>query len=183
MEKINNFKITKNIYDAEEYLKTGKPAVIKTETLYGVLADALNRSAVEYVYKIKGRNPQKPFIILIPNIEMLEKFNIKASDLEKKLLNYKGLSVILEAPDNNLEYLHRRTKTLAFRIPKKDNLIKLMEKLNLPLIAPSANPEGLPPAKNIQEAIEYFGNKIPIYVDEGEIKEDKPSTIVKLSKR
>jgi L-threonylcarbamoyladenylate synthase len=112
---------------------------------------------------------------------MLEKFNIKASNLEKKLLNYKGLSVILKAPDNNLEYLHRGTKTLAFRIPKKDNLIKLIEKLNLPLIAPSANPEGLPPAKNIQEAIEYFGNKIPIYVDEGKVKEDKPSTIVKLS--
>jgi len=182
MEKYKKFKISKNIYDAEEFIKVGKPTIIKTETLYGILADALNVSAVRNVYKIKGRNPKKPFIILIPHVEMLEDFGIKPTDIEKKLLNYRGLSVILNSPDESLSYLHRGTKTLAFRIPNKDNLINLMENLGLPLIAPSSNPEGLPPSKNIKEAIKYFGDKIPLYVDEGEVKTDKPSTIVKVDK-
>ncbi len=180
MEKINNFVISKDIFSAEEYLKEGKPAVILTETLYGILADALNREAVEYVYKLKKRHPKKPFIILIPNVEKLELFNIKPNDIEKKLLNYKGLSVVLDTDNKNLEYLHRGTKSLAFRIPSKKNLLELLNKINIPLIAPSCNPEGLPPAKNIKEAVNYFGDSIPIYIDEGEVPNNKPSTIVKV---
>ena len=55
-----------------------------------------------------------------------------------------------------------------------------MKKINTPLIAPSANLEGKPPPKNIQEAVDYFGDKIDLYVDSGEIENEKPSTIVKI---
>ena len=48
-----------------------------------------------------------------------------------------------------------------------------------PLVAPSANPEGEIPAKNIEEARKYFGNKVDFYIDEGKIISE-PSTLVRI---
>jgi len=174
------YKISNNILDARKFLELGKPAVIKTDTLYGILGNALNKDTVEYIYQIKGRKKEKPFIILISSIDDLEMFGIEPSELERKLLSLKGLTVILDVNNSDFDYLHRGSFSLAFRIPKKESLIKLIKELKFPLVAPSCNPEGKEPAKNIKEAIDYFGEKIPIYIDEGENKNSTASTIVKV---
>jgi len=177
------YKVSNNIFDAKEFLKLGKPAVIKTDTLYGILGNALNKSTVEYIYKIKGRKKEKPFIILISSIDDLEIFGIEPSELERKLLSLKGLTVILDVNNSDFDYLHRGSFSLAFRIPKKENLIKLIKELKFPLVAPSCNPEGKEPAKNIKEAINYFGEKIPIYIDEGKNENNTASSIVKVENK
>ena len=177
MEK---FIISTDINDAKKFLKSGKPAVIKTETLYGILGNALNKDTVEYIYEIKGRTYNKPLIILISSIQDLKKFGVFPNKLEKKLLSLEGLTVVLNIDNSEFSYLHRGKKTLAFRIPKKENLKNLIRELNFPLVAPSCNPEGEKPAQNIKEAVEYFRGKIPIYIDEGDNTNKKPSTIVKV---
>jgi L-threonylcarbamoyladenylate synthase len=68
-------KIEKDIQKAEEFLKNGKIVITKTDTLYGILADALNKNVVEKVYKIKGRKKEKPYIVLIPDISFLKLFS------------------------------------------------------------------------------------------------------------
>ncbi len=172
--------ISKNIFDTERFLKDGKPVVIKTETLYGILGNALNKNTVEYIYKIKGRKTNKPFIILISSINDLKKFGIAPNEIERRLLSLRGLTVVLDINNPEFRYLHRGTNSLAFRIPAKENLQELLRRLDFPLVAPSCNPEGKEPAKNINEAIKYFGEKIPIYIDEGKNLNTKPSTIVKI---
>ena len=89
------------------------------------------------------------------------------------------VSVILEMKRyfKKFEYLHRGTKTLAFRLPKPKWLRNIL-KISGPLVAPSANWEGYEPAKTISEAKKYFGNKV-IYYDRGKIK-GQPSTLIKL---
>ena len=47
-----------------------------------------------------------------------------------------------------------------------------------PLIAPSANLQGQPPAKNIQEAYEYFGDAVDLYVDGGTVESGRAVTSV-----
>jgi L-threonylcarbamoyladenylate synthase len=89
-------------------------------------------------------------------------------------------SIVFDCPDDSLAHLHRGTKTLAFRLP----LLKPLRDLLLltgPLIAPSANPEGLPPAQNLTEARGYFGGLVDLYVDGGEIC-GKASKLIKLHK-
>jgi len=78
------------------------------------------------------------------------------------------ISVILPCPYKKFTYLHRGAKTLAFRLPAKKDLIKLLKKTG-PLVAPTANPEGLKPAKTVREAKRYFGNKIDFYVNQGKL--------------
>jgi L-threonylcarbamoyladenylate synthase len=80
-----------------------------------------------------------------------------------------------------LAYLHRGTKTLAFRLPQKRTLRKILAAVG-PIAAPSANPEGAPPARNIAEARRYFGSKIDFYEKEGGQPYSKPSALIAFKK-
>ncbi|WP_297455875.1 L-threonylcarbamoyladenylate synthase [Persephonella sp.] len=175
-------KVLKDFSEAIKAIKSGKIVIVPTDTLYGILANALDKNAVERVYKLKGRDTSKPFIILIPSVDYLSLFGIKPTFEEKKLLDSRGITVIIDLPEEVLdkfEYLHRGQKSLAFRIPDNDEFIQFLKTLKLPVIAPSANPERKKPASDIQEAIRYFGNKVNLYIDKGKL-EGKPSTIVKV---
>ncbi len=173
--------ITKDLKDAYQILRSGKIGVIKTDTLYGIVANALDKDAVEKIYKIKGRTPSKPLLMLVPSVDFIKKFfDVEISDKEKQLLQKEGITVILNLKSpQNFHYLHRGTDTLAFRIPAKPDLKAFIQELGFPVVAPSANPEGRKPAETIQEAVSYFGDQIDIYVDEG-VAKGKPSPIVKV---
>jgi L-threonylcarbamoyladenylate synthase len=166
------------IREAKILLKGGI-GVLPTDTIYGIVASALNKKAVLRVYEIRKRNPKKPFIILISSLKVLDLFGIKLSAPARKILNkvWPGkVSVILPCPHKKFSYLHRGAKTLAFRLPDKKQLIRLLKKTG-PLIAPSANLEGLPPVKTIKEAKKYFGSKVDFYVNAGKLN-SLPSTLI-----
>lgn len=157
--------------------------VMPTDTLYGFVGKAENESVVKRIYTIRKRNPNKPFIVLIGDLQELEKFSISLSEEQKNKLNeyWPGpVSVILDCEDQTLSYLHRGTNTLAFRLPKPQGLRDLLLKTG-PLIAPSANSEGLKPAEDITQAKEYFGNDVDLYIDGGTLA-GKASKLIKLHK-
>lgn len=148
-------------------LKEGAVGVIPTDTIYGICTSAINQKSVERVYKLKKRNLNKPFIILISDINDLKNYfgyNLR-KDIKPEIFNLlkniwpSKISIILPCPFENLSYLHRGTKALAFRLPKDKFILKIL-KVSGPLIAPSANLQNHKPAKNIKEAKKYFGNKV-----------------------
>ena len=49
--------------DLAKILKNGGIAVMPTDTIYGIVASALDSKAVERLYAVRKRNPNKPFII------------------------------------------------------------------------------------------------------------------------
>jgi len=164
-----------------EKIKNSKIGVIPTDTIYGVAASAFSKKAVARAYRILKRNSKKPFIVLIGSIEDLALFDIKLDNTTRNIFKrlWPGkISVILPVPSKKFEYLHRGTKTLAFRVPKKKNLANLLKKTG-PLISTSANPEGFKPATTIAEAKKYFEDGIDFYVNGGRIK-SLPSTLVEI---
>lgn len=164
-----------------EILKGGGVGVLPTDTIYGLVGQALNKKTVERIYRLKRRKPDKPLIILIGELADLDKFGVKIEKKTKEFLKkyWPGaVSVILPCKKKEFVYLHRWTQTLAFRLPSKSSLRKLLKETG-PLVAPSANPEGLPPARTIKEAKEYFGKEIDFYWGKGEA-EGLPSTLVKI---
>lgn len=166
----------------EEVIKCGGIAVIPTDTLYGIVAKADDKKAVERIYEIKGRDDDKPFIILITDVKDLENFGIKKSVYEKYIDIFKPkTSIILPVKNLKFKYLHRGKESLAFRIISKRNghLYELIRKIS-PLVAPSANPQGKDPARNRREAKAYFGDKVDAYVCYG-TRSGKPSTIISLA--
>lgn len=165
--------------DAAAILKRGGIGVLATDTLYGLVGRALSKKAVARIYRVRKRNPKKPCVILIASPRDLVRFGVKTDMQTKKLLNtvWPGkVSVIVPCAHKKFAYLHRSTKTLAFRVPASVRLRRLLQKTG-PLAAPSANIEGMPPATTIIEAKKYFGDAIDFYINTG-THASVPSTLV-----
>lgn len=170
-----NEKLIQTLFD-------GGVVIMPTDTVYGFVCRAENPVAVSRVYTIRKRDTERPCIILISSMSELEKFYIDLSEEQREALLRlwpAPVSVRLECQSDKFVYLHRGTNSLVFRIPSPLGLHDLLKAVG-PIIAPSANPEGLPVAKNIAEAKEYFGDLVDMYVDGGEIV-SAPSKIIKLS--
>lgn len=190
-----------SLAEAAVLLKKGDIGILPTDTLYGLVASALDREAVELVYRVRGRDEGKPCIVLIPEIsdanrffchpELVEGSSLSSADSSVRRLSRNDryneilsqvwpgkVSVILPCPDERFAYLHRGTETIAFRVPDKSDLRELLCETG-PLIAPSANRQGESPAKTIEEAEEYFGSDADFYVDAGTL-DSEPSTVVKI---
>ncbi|MEK7130923.1 MAG: L-threonylcarbamoyladenylate synthase, partial [Patescibacteria group bacterium] len=156
-------------------IRAGKIGVMPTDTIYGLVGQALNKETVEQIYAVRKRNPSKPMIILINSIKDLALFGVDTDEKLKNILSqlWPGkISIILPITNDSylekLNYLHRGSKTLAFRLPDDEALIDLLVQTG-PLVAPSANLEGMSPATTIDEAKKYFGDSVDFYVDEGKI--------------
>lgn len=164
-------------------IKKDAVGILPTDTLYGIVGRAESKEAVKKIYNLKDRDSQKPFIILIGSLLDLQKFGIKPDEKTKKFLSqiWPGkISVILPCQDKKFEYLHRRKKSLAFRLPASKKLMALIKKTG-PLVAPSANPEGQKPAETIKEAKNYFKQAVDFYVAGGRLQ-GAPSTMVEIKK-
>lgn len=164
-----------------EILKNGGLVIMPTDTQYGLVTPALNQKSVERIYQLKKRSPQKPFIILISSVEDLKLFEITLDKFTRKYLAGiwpNPVSVILPCLLQKFAYLHRGANSLAFRIPDKQDLVNILQKTG-PLIAPSANLEGLPVAKTIKKAKKYFGDQVDYYEDGGKL-DSAPSTLIKI---
>lgn len=160
-------------------LQNGSVGVLPTDTLYGLVASALNPEAVDRVYRLKRRDDGKASIILIGDLKQLDLFGISETDKHRASNYWPGpVSLVLACPDESLKYLHRGSDSLAFRLPANQILWEFLEKSG-PLIAPSANLEGHPPAASVDEARDYFAHEIDFYVEGGEL-EGKPSNLISL---
>lgn len=155
--------------------------VLPTDTLYGLVGSAFSKKAVARIYRLKKRNSKKPLIVLIGSFRDLARFGVKPDAKTKRTLQnvWPGkVSAILPCRNKKFSYLHRGTNTLAFRFSVKRSLRNLLKKTG-PLVAPSANPEGAPPAKTIREAKKYFCDTVDFYIDGG-ILRTLPSTLIKI---
>ena len=50
----------------------GKVVALKTDTVYGLVCNALDKKAVEKIYEIKKRESKKPLSIFVKNINEVE---------------------------------------------------------------------------------------------------------------
>ncbi len=168
--------------EAIAILASGGIGVIPTDTQYGIVTSAFDPDAVERIYQLRRRDPDKPFIILILDVDDLEQFGVIVSDKLREALSayWPGpASIVLPTADDQFSYLHRGKCTLAFRVPDDGDLRSLLKETG-PLVAPSANPAGEPPARTVLEAKQYFGGDIDIYVDGGMV-DNPPSAVIDLS--
>lgn len=160
-----------------------------TDTIYGIVGSVFSKKAVEKIYRVRKREKNKPFIILISSFGNLKKFDVNIDHQRLEILKklWPGpVSIVLPLKAKNhrlkanLKYLHRGTNSLAFRLPKPRWLRNFLKKSG-PLVAPSANLSGKPPAKTVAEAKRYFGDKVDFYWNKGRIG-GSPSSVVEIKR-
>jgi len=175
-------KVCTSFGDTEivDCLSAGGIGVLRTDTLYGLVADASNEAAVERVFQLKHRDDDKSPIVLIASTKsVFDDIGIYKTIVDTY---WPGkVSIILpslQAP----EWLRRGNGSVAYRIPDSVGLLQLLEKTG-PLIAPSANPQGKAPATTMQQAMDYFGDSVDFYVDGGTVDDDSPSALLRVIKQ
>lgn len=158
-------------------LKKGGIGVVRTDTLYGLVASAANEAAVERVFAIKGRNDDKAPIVMISSIgQLFDRVDNDVLDSLKAFWPGKN-SIILpsrEAPN----WIMRGNQSVAYRLPDNAALREFISEVG-PIIAPSANPQGEKPAMTIEKAKRYFGDKVDFYVDGGTVTDEAPSKLLR----
>lgn len=165
-----------------EYLKKGRIVILPTDTVYGIVADAFNLDAVDKVFKAKNRSYEKPFLILISNMDMLKKVVKKINPKEQELIKkyWPGpLTILFEKSENISDLVTSGSKYVAVRFPKNEFLCNIINNLGNPIVAPSANISGKPSAHKIADLEEKFKDKADLIYDGGELFGTE-STLVKV---
>lgn len=159
-----------------DVLRGGGIAVILTDTVYGIVCRADNKQAVERLYELKDRQ-NNPGPVIASSIDQLVDLGIKRRYLTAVSQFWPG-RISIEIP-HDLSYLNQNTGRQAFRVVDDKDLIKILDKTG-PLLTSSANLPAQPTANNIKEAKKYFNGKIDFYLDGGEVKDSKPSTLIRI---
>lgn len=165
--------------DIVRLLSDGAIGIVRTDTLYGIIAVAHDEMAVERVFAAKGRSPEKSPIVLIADRGQMDTDVTAGQSRALDGLWPGKVSVILETASAP-SWLERGNKSVAYRMPDTIELLALLVQTG-PVIAPSANPEGEPPAMTIDQAINYFGEAVDFYVDSGTVTDDTPSQLIRLN--
>ncbi len=162
--------------EVAKVVKDGGVVISPTDTVYGILADAFNTDAVFRIYKIKGREKDKPLLILLENEKYLKLFSdMQIPEIVKK--NIPGELTFIMPLSKNLKYNFDFLKsTVAVRIPK-DDYMQLILKETPPLVAPSANISGKGIIYDGDKIVEIFKDKADLIVNAGLIEKKLPSTL------
>lgn len=169
--------VYKKLDDAAADLKAGKVGVIPTDTIYGLVACAINQDAALRVIDVKGRK-NKPGTILAASINQLVELGLKRRYLTAVEQYWPGAISVIIPTGPWLDYLHQGKYSLAVRIPDYPELQALLQRTG-PLITTSANMADKNPSKDLKDAMNYFHDKIDFYVDGGTLN-GEASTVIRI---
>ncbi len=170
-----------DINKAATLLKNGELVAVPTETVYGLAANALNEDAVLKIYYAKNRPRFNPLILHVASFNKLKDYAEEIPDACMKLATAFSpgpISFLLNKKTTVPDLITAGSKKVVIRIPNHPMLLTLLNQIDFPLAAPSANPSGFVSPVTAQHVLEGLNGKIPYILDGGECKIGLESTIV-----
>lgn len=154
-----------------------------TDTIWGIGCDATDESACQKIFELKHRPEEKSFIVLVDSIQMLEKYVPEFNPVCYELIDYavRPLSIIYPTSKGLAPSVVAKDGTVAVRVTKDPNCIKLIRGLKKPIVSTSANISG----RNVPCHFEEIDFSIKSGVDaflEDRLEErmTQPSQIIKI---
>ncbi len=181
MKKLTNN--SKNIHFAAELIKKGDIVIFPTETVYGIGANALDKEAINKIFKVKERAKDNPLIVHISDKNMLNKLVKNYSELEEKLMDVfwpGAFTIILEKKEEVPFEVTAGLDTIGVRMPANKIARQLISTAGVPIAAPSANISGKPSGTRLEDIEEEFKNKVEYAIDGGYSNYGIESTVVKV---
>ena len=174
--------IQSNIKKAKKYLDKNHCVAVPTETVYGLAGNAYSDLSVKKIFKLKKRPKNNPLICHFKNIKEVKK-NCKIKTLDEKLINlfWPGpLTLILEKKKTSSisPLVSNSMNFIGCRIPNNKTAKSLLNLLNFPIAAPSANIATKISSTHPLHLLKYFKKKVFI-LDGGRSKLGLESTVIK----
>ena len=169
---------------AAGWLNRGAVVAIPTDTLYALAADPVNLSAVDQIFRVKGRPENQALPILISSLihaQVLAK-NLPDNFFRLAQACWPGpLTMVVDASNRLPLKVTANTRRVALRWPNCKIVIDLIAELGVPLTGTSANLSGSPTCASGADVFTQLGDRLPLILDAGETTDTRPSTIVELS--
>ena len=182
IHKNNNMSlIITDIDVASEFLNNEDVIAIPTETVYGLAGNIYSEKAINKICEIKKRPLFNPLIVHLKSLAYLDKVAVDVSETALLLAKtfWPGpLTLVLKKHPSVPDMVTAGKSTVAVRIPNHPVALSLLESVNFPLAAPSANPSGSISPTSAEHVAGYFKNEIKIILDGGVCKRGIESTII-----
>jgi L-threonylcarbamoyladenylate synthase len=162
-------------------LRRGEVIGLPTETVYGLAADATNDRAVRKIFAIKRRPSEHPLIIHIATIAQLESLASSVSPACRALIEYAWpgpLTVVVPASSTASRVATGGLDTVAVRMPAHPVARAIIERLERPIAAPSANRFGHVSPTRAEHVVSDLGDDVDLVIDGGPCEIGIESTIV-----
>ena len=166
---------------AARVVSEGGVIAFRTDTFYGLGADPFNAPAVAKVRALKGREENKPILLLLADASVLDRFitdRSAAFDEVAKKFWPGALTIVGRAVPELPAEITAGTGTVGVRVPADAEVRDLVRVCGGALTATSANPSGREPARSAREVRGYFGDAIDLVIDGGEVTATEPSTVL-----
>ncbi|MDO8730846.1 MAG: L-threonylcarbamoyladenylate synthase [Candidatus Omnitrophota bacterium] len=163
------------IREAAVLLRRGGLVAFPTETVYGLGANLLDPQAVQELYQVKQRPFEKQATLHIADFKQVEAEQVEITPLAWDLMRrfWPGpMTLVLPRLDGS---------TIGFRMPGHPVALALLKEAAVPVVAPSANLTGQPPALTAEQVLKVFENQIDAVLDGGPAVSGISSTVVDLS--
>lgn len=129
--------------NALKALELGKIILYPTDTIWGIGCDVSSDIAIKKIFKIKKRDYSKGLICLASSFEMIKDYaDIDEIDIYKQKSNESPTTFIFDNPKKISNYIIGNNNSVAFRVPKNNFCIKLIEAFGKPIVSTSANLSG-----------------------------------------
>lgn len=142
----------------------GEVIGLPTETVYGLAGDATNPEAIRKIFHAKGRPADNPLIVHVHSIDQLLEFTEISDSRIFKLMEHfwpGPISFILPLKG---DYISSKTVadlgSVAVRMPSHAVARKIIEYVEVPLAAPSANISGKPSPTDFTHVIDDLNGKV-----------------------
>jgi L-threonylcarbamoyladenylate synthase len=165
------------------WLNRGAVVAIPTDSLYALAADPVNLSAVDQIFRVKGRPEHRALPSLINSIVHAAVLAASLPDNFYRLADacWPGpLTIVVDASNRLPLKVTANTRRVALRWPDCKIVTDLIAELGVPLTGTSANVSGSPTCASGAEVFTQLGDRLPLILDAGETDGMMPSTIVEL---
>ena len=162
MTKIYNWKEKideKELKEVVQILKNNGVIIFPTETVYGIGGNALSNEVIDKVYNAKNRPRAKAVNIMVSNKSEIKKYTEITSNLEQKIIDEflpGPLTIILKKKPDFGTYFTAGNDTIGVRIPNHRIVNSILNEIDFPIIAPSANISGEPSGVEATDIIKDF---------------------------
>ena len=168
---------------AAEIIAGGGVIAFRTDTFYGLGADPFNADAVRKIKELKGRDESKPILLLISELEHIDRFIEDPEAYRRIAAQYwpAPLTLIGKARQELPTDLTAGTNTIGLRLPDDEDVRAFLRACGGALTATSANTSGNPAAETAAQVRDYFPAEIDLIVDGGAALITEPSSVVDIS--
>lgn len=169
---------------ALEVLQNGGVILYPTDTIWGIGCDATNEEAVKRIYEIKKRADSKSMLVLMENINSLERYVDEVPDIAYDLIEVteKPMTIIYSGAKNLAKNLIAENGSIGIRITSEDFTRQLIQRFKKPIVSTSANISGSSSPAFFDEISDEIIGAVDYVVEyrQDDITPKEPSSIIKL---